>query len=504
MEIAKAYVQIIPSTQGVKEKLESELGDSGKSGGESFGKSFTGKLKGLIAAAGIGAAVKSAMDAGGALQQSFGGLDTIYEDASEAAKEYAREAARAGISMNDYAEQAVSFGASLKQAFKGDTMSAMEAANTAILDMTDNAAKMGTPLESIQNAYQGFAKQNYTMLDNLKLGYGGTKTEMERLLADAQKLSGVEYDIENLGDVYEAIHVIQQDLGLTGVAAAEASETFTGSMGAMKASLSNFMADLATGGDYQQSLNTLIESTGGFLLNNALPMIGTIFNAIADMLGGDAIPQIIDKIMVFFSENGGKILESGTKLLGNLLTGLLKALPSLIASLPKIIKAIIDAFKQVDWKSVGKDIINGIIQGLKEAASMLWEAAKDLASSALSSIKGALGIHSPSKVFRDEVGKFIPEGVAVGIRTNMSEVTDAMDTLSDQALGIKNFDSLRMDNYALQNKSNDQVYDLLSKYLPNMNTNVNVTLEGDANGLFRAIRKQNRIYTKQTGQSAFA
>lgn len=175
-KIAKAYVQILPSTEGMKSKLTSAMGGdaaaAGADAGEKLGNGLVGKLKGIIAAAGIGTIVKQALDAGGALQQSFGGLDTLYEDASQAAKDYAKQAVTAGISMNDYAEQAVSFGASLKAAFGGDTTKAVEAANTAILDMADNAAKMGTPLESIQNAYQGFAKGQYNMLDNLKLGYG--------------------------------------------------------------------------------------------------------------------------------------------------------------------------------------------------------------------------------------------------------------------------------------------------------------------------------------------
>ena len=229
-EIAKAYVQIMPSAKGIKGELTKEMGGdleaAGKSGGDKLGGSLVSTLKKVVVAAGIGKIVSDALSAGADIQQSFGGLDTIYGEAADAAKEYAYQAAQAGISANDYAEQAVSFGASLKQAFEGDTTKAVEAANTAIMDMTDNAAKMGTPIENIQSAYQGFAKQNYTMLDNLKLGYGGTKTEMERLLEDAQKISGVEYNIDNLGDVYDAIHVIQQDLGLTGVAAQEASTTF--------------------------------------------------------------------------------------------------------------------------------------------------------------------------------------------------------------------------------------------------------------------------------------
>ena len=215
-DVATAYVQVVPTTKGIKEALTNEISGSGDAGGIKIGSA----IKKAIVAAGIGAAltkvVSTALSAGGDLQQSFGGLDTIYGDASEAAKQYASEAAKAGISANSYAEQAVSFGASLKAAFGGDTIKAAEAANTAILDMADNSAKMGTDISAIQSAYQGFAKQNYTMLDNLKLGYGGTKTEMERLLADAQKLSGIKYDINNLGDVYEAIHVIQGELGLTG------------------------------------------------------------------------------------------------------------------------------------------------------------------------------------------------------------------------------------------------------------------------------------------------
>ena len=170
-EIAKAYVQLVPSAKGfgsgIKAAIGGDVTSAGESAGANFGGSMVSKLKGVIVAAGIGTIVKETLEAGGALQQSFGGLDTLYEEASEAAKQYAREAASAGISMNDYAEQAVSFGAALKSAFGGDTAAAAEAANQAILDMADNSAKMGTAIDSIQNAYQGFAKGNYTMLDNL-------------------------------------------------------------------------------------------------------------------------------------------------------------------------------------------------------------------------------------------------------------------------------------------------------------------------------------------------
>ena len=190
--IGKAYVQIVPQAKGISKDIESAIGGdvskSGDSAGKSFASQMVGAIKGVAIAAGIGKIFSEAINAGGDLQQSFGGLDTIYGDAAESAKEYARMAAEAGISANDYAEQAVSFGASLKQAFGEDAEQAVEAANTAIMDMTDNAAKMGTPIENIQNAYQGFAKQNYTMLDNLKLGFGGTKEEMQRLLETLKTL----------------------------------------------------------------------------------------------------------------------------------------------------------------------------------------------------------------------------------------------------------------------------------------------------------------------------
>ena len=173
-EIAKAYVQLVPSAKGFKSGINNAIGgdvvSAGESAGGSYGTAMIGKIKGLVAAAGIGTIVKEAFDAGGDLEQSFGGIDTLYESARKSAKQYARDAAEAGISMNDYAEQAVSFGAALKKSLGGDVKAAAEAANTAILDMADNSAKMGTPLEQIQSAYQGFAKGQYMLLDNLKLG----------------------------------------------------------------------------------------------------------------------------------------------------------------------------------------------------------------------------------------------------------------------------------------------------------------------------------------------
>ena len=255
----------------------------------------------------LGSAMKgvfsTALDEGAKLQQSFGGIDTLYKGAEDTMKQYATTAASAGISANTYAEQAVSFGASLKQALGGDAVKAAESANKAIMAMADNSAKMGTDIGSIQMAYQGFAKGNYTMLDNLRLGYGGTQQEMQRLLKDASKLEkamGKKFDINNFADVVEAIDLVQQELGVAGVAAKEAETTFSGSFAAMKASASNFLANLSLGEDIGPSLKTLISTTSTFLLGNFVPMVGNIMRQ---------LPQAVE---VALAEAGPKI-EQGFK-----------------------------------------------------------------------------------------------------------------------------------------------------------------------------------------------
>ncbi|WP_454389050.1 phage tail protein [Streptococcus sp. Marseille-Q8145] len=262
----------------------------------------------------LGSAVKgvfsTALDEGAKLQQSFGGIDTLYQGAEDTMKQYATAAASAGISANTYAEQAVSFGASLKQALGGDAVKAAQMADKAIMAMADNSAKMGTDIGSIQQTFQGFAKQNYTMLDNLKLGYGGTKQEMERLLNDAGKLEkamGKKFDINNFADIVEAIDLVQQELGIAGVAAEEAKTTFSGSFEAMKASASNFLANLTLGEDIGPSLKALISSTSTFLLGNFLPMVGNIMRQLPKAISGalaEAGPQIEKGFKALFSSFG--------------------------------------------------------------------------------------------------------------------------------------------------------------------------------------------------------
>lgn len=365
-ELAKAYVQIIPSAKGIGNSISSALGGEATNAGKSAGLNIAGAIKGAIAAAGIGAAIKTALSAGGDLQQSFGGLDTIYDTAAEGAKKYAAEAAKAGISANSYAEQAVSFGAALKQAYGSDLNGAMEAANVAILDMADNSAKMGTDIGSIQTAYQGFAKQNYTMLDNLKLGYGGTKAEMERLLKNAEEISGVKYDINNLGDVYSAIHEIQKDLGLTGVAAKEAETTLTGSFGAMKAAGQNLLANLALGEDIKPALDVLGQTVQTFLFNNLLPMFGNILQALPDVLNG--ITPIIIGTLNQLSNNASEIAQTGVSILMALIEGVISALPYLAEAAFRIAVELGKGLLDTDWNKLGNDMLNSLGNSLDLAA----------------------------------------------------------------------------------------------------------------------------------------
>ena len=390
--LGTAYVQIKPTTKGISGEISKELSGAGDKAGEESGKSFASRLKSAIVGAGIGTALvsvtKQALDAGGALQQSFGGLDTIYGEASGRAKEFAMQAAEMGISANEYAEQAVAFGAGLKQALGGDVQAAANVANLAIKDMADNAAKMGTPIENIQTAYQGFAKQNYTMLDNLKLGYGGTKTEMERLLKDAEKLSGEKFDIKNLDDVYTAIHVIQDELGLTGVAADEAKTTFSGSFGAMKASAENFLATLTTGGDISGPLAQLMTTAGTFLINNLIPMLTNFAAAIPGALSQVLTtvgPQVGVAFTNLFNSLPG-IIESGTKIINDLVNGIIAGLPGFLTTayslLGQFVGAVLSNLPTVlqSGASIILNLVNGIIQNLPQIISSAAQAAAQFAA----------------------------------------------------------------------------------------------------------------------------
>ena len=317
--LGKAYVQIMPSAKGISGMISKELNGEVTGAGQQAGNSLISTIKNAIIAAGIGKLFATSLLEGGKLQQSLGGVETLFKNNAETVKQYANEAYRTtGLSANAYMENVTGFSASLLQSLGGDTAKAAKIANMAMVDMADNSNKMGTSMEMIQNAYQGFAKQNYTMLDNLKLGYGGTKKEMERLLADAQKLTGVKYDINNLADVYEAIHVIQKELDITGTTAKEASTTLQGSFASMKASFLNLLGKLSLGQDIKPSLEALAKTTTTFLVGNFLPMVGNIlkglptliigaFSGLAEQLKGILGEKVVAKIQIYLKQVSGAV-----------------------------------------------------------------------------------------------------------------------------------------------------------------------------------------------------
>ena len=446
------YVQIVPSAKGISGSISNALRGEASSAGRSAGGLISGGVKKAIAAAGIGTALtmglKAALSEGANLEQTYlGGLDTIYGDAADRARELATAAAKAGVSQSQFAEQAISFGAALRQAYGGDTSKALDAANTAIMDMTDNAAKMGTPLQSIQDAYQGFAKQNYTMLDNLKLGYGGTKTEMERLLADAEKISGVHYDISNLGDVYDAIHVIQGELGLTGVAADEAATTFSGSFGAMKAAAQNLMGDLMLGQNVAPAMKTLADSAATFLFDNLIPAVGRIFQSLPVAIGtfiqsglpqfmvaGErliksliegaqtALPGMISNLFNSLVNMSGTLgsaashfIEMGLTLAKSIADGIIKNIPTIIQTVPKIITNIANIINNNAPKIIatGAVILKNLVVGLIKAIPVLIANIPTI-------IKAAVAVFEAFQWAN--VGKLVVSGIAKGLKAGIGVV----------------------------------------------------------------------------------
>lgn len=561
------------------------------------------------ASAGVAALGTACINAYADYEQLVGGVETLFKDSADTIQTYADNAYKtAGLSANEYMETVTSFSASLLQSLDGDTEKAAAAADLAITDMADNANKMGTAMESIQNAYQGFAKQNYAMLDNLKLGYGGTKEEMQRLLADAEKLSGVKYDLSSYADIVEAIHVIQTEMGITGTTAKEASTTIQGSVASMKAAwanlmvgmaddtqnfdmlLSNFIESIGTVADNLlprigiviegmgklvaglapeiasalptltnellpnlvelgvQSISALvqgIQENGDSLAAGALSIVGTLAEGIAELLpmvadtaaslvvsladglteslpdiipiaietistlvenltenantiidAGiqiilalgegliaalpqliETVPQIVINIANVINDNAPKLVDTALYLITRLAVGLVQAIPTLVANIPKIIEAIVAAFMAFQWlnlgkqlidgvangvkkagesmataakntfskfksklagvevaselKNIGKHIIDGIVSGIKSSLSNIANVAGKIKDTLLSKLKGLFKIASPSKLMKEEVGAYIGEGIAVGIEESGQMAVDAAETVAN-------------------------------------------------------------------------
>lgn len=364
--LATGYIQILPSMAGMKANLVNGMTPDANAAGGVLGKTI-GKAAIIgVAAAGIGMAIKKSITEGAKLEQSLGGVETLYKKHADVVIKNANKAWKtAGLSANDYMETSTSFAASLLQSLGGDTKKAAKMTDMAIIDMSDNANKFGTDMQRIQDAYQGFAKQNYTMLDNLKLGYGGTKTEMERLLADAEKLTGKEYDISKLSDVYEAIHAIQEEMGVTGTTSKEAASTLSGSFASMKASLDNFWGALGTGGNVSQALSGLVESASTFLFDNLIPAILNVVKAIPDVLfggGSGLVSGIISKLPTLIEQ----IIDAAVSILNGLATN--------------ISTAIMNFANDPSVRSTGFEIVKKIGLGLIEGIPTLIAAAVKLAT----------------------------------------------------------------------------------------------------------------------------
>ncbi len=498
----------------------------GKSKALSFGDVLKANLASEFIVSGIKAMASAIKEAASALvdlgkqsimgfaeqEQLIGGVDTLFKESSAQVQQYANEAYKtAGLSANEYMETVTSFSASLLQSMGGDTQAAAEKANRAITDMSDNANKMGTDMTSIQNAYQGFAKQNYTMLDNLKLGYGGTKQEMERLLADAEKFSGIKYDISSYADIVDAIHVVQTEMDITGTTAKEAATTIQGSSAAMKSAWSNLLTGMSNENlNLDELVQNVIDSVNTFadnliprlqimlprfaeglnkLVTGLIPYVGpalelllpSLVQGIGDLVSGivqalpaaveaitAVIPMLVEQLTILLPQiisAGVEIiaaLASGIgeslptlipavvdaiititeglldhidlliiaagQLIVGLAKGLIEAIPRLIERLPEIISAIVNGLLKglAAIGEVGLELVKGLFNGISNAAEWLYEKVKGWASSVVGWIKDFFGIHSPSKVFADEVGKFIPPGITLGVEQAMPRAMRAM------------------------------------------------------------------------------
>lgn len=416
-DVGTAYLQIVPSMDGVPGSIRRGLGGEADAAGVMAGGRISGKIKGALAASGIGAALGAGLaksiKTGANLEQAIGGIETLFKDSADQMIKNADNAFRtAGISANTYMEQATSFSASLLQSLDGDTQKAAKAADQAIIDMSDNSNKMGTNIRDIQNAYQGFAKQNYTMLDNLKLGYGGTKTEMERLLADAEKISGQKYDINNLSDVYEAIHVIQEEMDITGTTSKEAASTLSGSFSSMKAAAENFLGDLALGRNVGPAMVDLAESAGTFLFDNLLPAIGRVFAS---------LPQAISALI----QTGlPKFMASGSEMVTGLVSGIQTAGPQLAKRIPELVQQGMDAISQnlPNIMAKGRDMIGGLVQGITSNLPAFIDAVSNIASK----IPDFLKQNQPK--IAAEGGKLIGQ-LAAGLIKNLPKIIVAVAKL---------------------------------------------------------------------------
>ena len=433
------------------------------------------------AATGIAVLTKNALNNYAEYEQLVGGVNTLFKDSSAKVQEYAANAYKtAGLSANEYMDTVTSFSASLLQSLGGDTAAAADIADVAITDMSDNANKMGTDMASIQNAYQGFAKQNYTMLDNLKLGYGGTKEEMQRLIDDANALNASQgkytnYSIESYADIVSAIHDVQVEMGIYKTTADEADRTIQGSASSMKSAWGNllvgiaddnadfktlteqFVDSLVTVGEniipriniiiqgltqlITEASQTIIPLAVQILLENLPSIVAAGMDLIIALVSGildnidmliDCVLEMVDVIVDKLIDNLPKLIDGGIRLIAALANGLIRAIPNLVSKIPQIISSIVKGLISgiPAIFDVGKNIVEGLWNGIKSMGSWVSGKVKDFFGGIVGGVKDFLGIHSPSKVFAG-IGGFMAEGLGEGFDDQFKSVKKDIENSID-------------------------------------------------------------------------
>lgn len=399
--IASAYVQILPSAEGMKSNLTKALGGDAEDVGKSLSNKIGGGLKtGLgvaakAAAAGIAAAGTAAVALGSQAMESYanyeqliGGVETLFGESADKVINDASQAFKtAGMSANDYMETSIQSAAALINSLGGDQAKAADLMGMSITDMSDNVNKMGTSMEAVQNAYRGFSRGNFTMLDNLALGFAGTKEGMQELLNAAEQISGVKYDINSYSDIVQAIHEVQTQMGITGTTAREAMTTISGSVNATKAAWQNLLTGIADeNADFEALVNNFIDSAM-IAAENILPRVQTIMDGLGRLIT-EASQRILPIIIDMIVQNLPQIIASGVQIVISLITGIVQALPQLVASLPQIFSAILGAFRE-NWpalRDAGVELLRMVGDGIASAVSWLWEKVTDIGRSVVDQI----------------------------------------------------------------------------------------------------------------------
>ena len=440
MNLLDLFVKISVDTS----EVDKSLGDT-KEKALSFGDVLKANIAGQAIVAGVKAVAGAVKNIGEAASQSYGeyeqlvgGVETLFKSSADTVMQYAENAYKtAGMSANEYMTTVTAFSASLLQSMGGDTDAAAEKANLAITDMSDNANKMGSSMESIQNAYQGFAKQNYTMLDNLKLGYGGTKEEMQRLIDDANALNAAQgnytnYTIDSYADIVDAIHTVQTEMGITGTTQMEASTTIQGSIASMKAAYENFITGLGDENADMAELTTNLLGSTVTVAENLLPVVERILGNIGVVVQEKG-PEMIEKFVSYAVEKLPQVIELGTKMVLAIVSGLAANLPQIVQSVLDMMATIVETFVSSlpDIVDVGKQIVKGLWEGIKAMAGWLKNKVTGFVDTVKGVFTGKDGFdeHSPSKWSRG-VFRYVMEGGAEGLSDGLPELMRGVNSVS--------------------------------------------------------------------------